>query len=42
MIGQTPYPGVSNLDVLTYLLEGERMAIPSYCPLSMYVTIILC
>ncbi|CAB3992113.1 hepatocyte growth factor receptor-like, partial [Paramuricea clavata] len=29
---QTPYPGISNLDVFTYLLAGERMAIPTRCP----------
>ncbi|XP_028408434.1 fibroblast growth factor receptor 3-like [Dendronephthya gigantea] len=30
-LGRTPYPGLSNLDVFPYLMDGKRMTIPTCC-----------
>lgn len=31
-LGQQPYPAISNVEILRYLREGERLGKPNDCP----------
>ena len=32
MRGRKPYPGIDNLDMKRFLLRGQRLDKPSFCP----------
>ncbi len=34
--GKTPYPGIDNADVFTYVKNGYRLPQPTYCPPLLY------
>ncbi|CAF4667346.1 unnamed protein product [Rotaria sp. Silwood1] len=34
--GKTPYPGIDNADIYTYIKHGYRLQQPSYCPQLLY------
>lgn len=34
--GKTPYPGIDNADVFSYVKNGYRLAQPTYCPPLLY------
>ena len=34
--GKTPYPGIDNADVYTYVRNGYRLPQPTYCPALLY------
>lgn len=36
-LGQQPYPAISNVEILRYLREGERLGKPNDCPDALYV-----
>ena len=40
--GSSPYPDVSNNDLLTFLDEGKRMDRPEFCPVEMYEIMLEC
>ncbi|XP_075032631.1 tyrosine-protein kinase HCK isoform X2 [Mixophyes fleayi] len=40
--GRTPYPGMSNLEVITALERGYRMPCPSNCPQELYTIMLQC
>ena len=41
--GKTPYPGIDNADIFTYVKNGYRLPQPTYCPPLLYKSaMILC
>ncbi|XP_065188407.1 tyrosine-protein kinase RYK-like [Sycon ciliatum] len=41
-LGQSPYPGVDNSEMIEYLISGRRMAMPPKCPDDFYNLMLAC
>ncbi|CAF3574252.1 unnamed protein product [Rotaria socialis] len=39
--GKTPYPGIDNADIFTYVKNGYRLSSPTYCPPLLYKSAML-
>jgi hypothetical protein len=37
--GKTPYPGIDNADIFTYIKHGYRLPQPTYCPPLLYKSV---
>lgn len=37
--GKTPYPGIDNADIYTYIKNGYRLQKPTYCPTLLYKSV---